>query len=126
MKILILLRQLDLVGQAALLVSSVLGLLLQAATWGWLSWFALGGWQLLSAGATAVWAHHQPTLRSRRWYVVAIMVLLGLGLLCLLMPRLTIWLLLALLASPLLALWYLYLSGTELAHWQRRQFIQLH
>lgn len=126
MKTLIWFRQWDLVGQAALLVSSVLGLLLQAATWASVCWFALGGWQLLSAGATAIWAHQQPTMRSRRWYIVAIMVLLGLGLLCLFMPRLTIWLLLALLASPLLAIWYLYLSGTELAHWQRRQFIQLH
>ncbi len=126
MKTLIWFRQLDLVGQAALLVSSVLGLLLQAATWAMISWFALGGWQLLSAGATAIWGQQQPTLRSRRWYALAIVALLGLGLLCLCMPRLTIWLLLALLASPLLALWYLYLSGTELAHWQRRQFIQLH
>ncbi|MCU0334300.1 MAG: hypothetical protein MUF62_04520 [Chitinophagaceae bacterium] len=126
MRTLIFFRKFDLLGQAALIVSSVLGLVLQAATWAGVSWFALGGWQLLSAGATAIWGRQQPTLRSRRRYAAMLLVLAGWGLLCLFIPRLTIWLLLALLASPLLALWYLYLSGTELAHWQRRQFIQLH
>ncbi len=98
---------------------SILNVSLQGDVF-FLSYFVVGGWQVLSALIHLFGFNTKPKLEGRKWYLFTLLFLVITGLLSIVTSDLVIVYLFGLLfISPLLAVWYCVICFLELRLWEQ-------
>lgn len=121
----ILLKKIDAIVQVLLVIFCLVMSTLFDNSWWLLSYFLLGGWQLMSTIITRLFARHLPSIFQRDYYVKTLLVVVALALLLFAIPSFAFFYLYALLfIGPVLAVWYIIITWQELNIWQKRNLIQ--
>ena len=119
-------KRIDLLGQIICIAGFLLfGLMIQNA-WFLSGYFVVGGWQLLSALLTYLFASHMPLSRNRQRYLLTVFITGGLLALSFLNGTTAgAMLFIMLLISPAYAVWYVFITHKELSVWEARAFVHL-
>jgi hypothetical protein len=119
-------KRIDFYGQLILLVSFLLLALLQSFDYVFIGYFIVGGWQFTSALVHYLSRNTLLRNSTRKAYEVALIVIIILGILVSVISFIGIYYLLLLLwCSPVLAVWYCYITFFELKRWEARALIHL-
>ena len=120
------LKKIDAFVQSFSFISALILIFLNDNIWLFLSYFIIGGWQLMSVIVTMFFAANLPSLFQRGYYLKTLMVLAVLGLIVLIVPNIGFFYFYGLLfIAPIMAVWYIIITWLELQLWQRRSLIQL-
>ncbi len=120
------LKKLDAFVQLFLFIVALMLIYWDNNNWLFLSYFIIGGWQLISVIVMKLLAVNMPSVFHRGYYLKTLMVLAGLGLVVLIVPIAGLYYFLGLIwIAPIMAVWYIIITWLELKLWQRRILIQL-
>jgi hypothetical protein len=120
------LKKIDAVIQSFCLIAALVLIAFYDTSWMFISFFIIGGWQLLSVIVTRLFARNLPSVFHRGYYEKTLITLAVLGLIVLIVPYVGLFYFYGLLfIAPVLALWYIIITWHELILWQKRSLIHL-
>jgi len=118
----LLFKKIDAYAQVLLIVAGVIFSIAIHDDESILSYFIVGGWQVLSALIHLFGFSSKPALKGRKWYLFMLLFVAISGLLTLVVSDLIIVYLLGLLfLSPLMAVWYCVICLLELKLWEHHE-----
>jgi hypothetical protein len=91
----------------------------------YISYFIVGGWQVLSCLAHLFFPHFNPHF-GRKFYLWVLLILVIWGIIALISPAIIIpYLFVLLIFSPIMAIWYCFICYKEVKLYQQKEWIQL-
>jgi hypothetical protein len=119
-----LIKTIDFRAQLLLIIAGVLFCAINLNSF-YVSYFIVGGWQVLSCLTHFFLPHFYP-YSGRKIYLLVLLLLAMLGIIALLSPAFILpYLFILLFISPLMAIWYCFISYKEVKLLQQKEWIQL-
>ncbi len=119
-------KRIDFYGQLILMVSFLLLTTLLSFDYVFGGYFVVVGWQFISALIHYFGRNHLLRNHLRKTYEISLIVIIVLGLSATVVSYISVYYLLFLVwGTPLLAVWYCYITLVELKTWEARALIHL-
>ena len=120
------LKRIDFYGQLILIITFALFTVLLSFDYAFIGYFIVGGWQILSALIHFFAKNNLLRNSLRKAYEVSLTVIIIIGIVMAVASFIGIYYLWFLLwATPLIAIWYCYITLSELKIWEARALIHL-
>lgn len=117
-------KSFDFTAQLVLITGGVLLCLIRPDQF-YISYFTVGGWQVLSCFAHLVYPHYY-RYSGRKYYLWVLLFVIIVFLICLITPDSIIPFLFCLLVfSPMMAVWYAFICYKEVKLYQQKEWVQL-